>query len=256
MRPANLIPVEERRERGIGLRSASLAYILVGALILALGAVTLTVTTGNEISSRKAEVAEGRQQTATAEARATELASYTQFHATATARTETISNLAKSRFDWERVMRELALVLPDDVWLNNLTGSVRPDVSVGGGESVALRSAVAGPALSMAGCATGQEAVAGFVTALKDIGGVTRVGVQTSAVGGEAGGAESVSASGGCSGKGDASFQIVVAFDAAPIPTPVAGGELVVEEPAPEAAPEEGSTETSSETSEAPAEGE
>ena len=40
-----------------------------------------------------------------------------------------------------------------------------------------MRAAIAGPALELSGCAKGQEAVAGFVTALKDIDGVTRVGV-------------------------------------------------------------------------------
>ena len=42
-----------------------------------------------------------------------------------------------------------------------------------------------GPALEVNGCATGQDAVAGFVTALKDIDGVTRVGVESSELGEE-----------------------------------------------------------------------
>ena len=92
----------------------------------------------------------------------------------------TVSNLAKSRFDWERVMRQLALVLPSDVWLTNLTGTVRPGVNVNGGGNISLRESVSGPALSMVGCAVGQEAVARFVSDLKDIDGVTRVGVQSS----------------------------------------------------------------------------
>ena len=86
-------------------------------------------------------------------------------------------------------MRELALILPGDVWLTNLTGTARPDVSVDGGASISLRDSVPGPALEMIGCASGQEAVAGFVQALKDIDGVTRVGVQSSALGSAAEGA-------------------------------------------------------------------
>lgn len=251
MRPANLMPVEERPKSGPGFNSAPLAYVIVGALLLALGAVALLVVTDNQVSSRKAEVADARQQVERTEARSNRLSAYTQFHQVSEQRELTISNLAKSRFDWEKVMRQLSLVLPSSVILTNLTGTARPDVSVGGGETVALRSSVPGPALSLAGCATGQEAVAGFITALKDIDGVTRVGVQSSDSGEPGGESGSVSASGDCGSL--TKFQMVVAFDAAPIPTNISGGEAgVAEEPAAE--PSE-STE-SSESSEASTEGE
>jgi Tfp pilus assembly protein PilN len=257
MRPVNLIPVEERRGTRRPMRGGPLAYMVLGALLAALAGVTLLVVADNQISTRTAEVAELKTQTAAAEAQANRLAPYTQFHAVSSQRTQTVSNLADSRFDWEKVMRELALVLPDDVTLTNLTGSVRPGVSVGGGEEVSLRASVAGPALSMVGCASGQEAVARFVTVLKDIDGVTRVGLQSSqlpsgASGGESGGG-SVSASGGCQGgKSDARFQIVVAFDAAPV---AAAATSVTEVAA--AAPEEAAApEASAESSTTAAEGE
>lgn len=237
MRPANLMPVEERPAHGPGFRSAPVAYVIVAALLLALGAVILMVTTDNQISSRKAEVAEAHQQIERAEARGRNLAPYTQFHQVSTQRDLTISNLAKSRFDWEKVMRQLALILPPSIFLTNLTGTARPDVSVGGGETVALRSSVPGPALTLVGCARSQDAVAGFITDLKDIDGVTRVGVQNSE-NSEAGGSES--ASGSCGSL--VQFQMVVAFDAAPIPANIAGGEAE----APAAEPTE-STEASSE---------
>jgi len=241
MRPVNLIPVEERRDARQPMRGGPLAYIVLGALLAALGAVTLLVVTDNQISSRTSELSELKTQTASAEAQATRLAAYTQFHSVSTQRTATVSNLADSRFDWEKVMRQLSLVLPSDVWLTNLTGTVRPSVSVGGGESLELRSSVRGPALSLVGCAAGQESVARFVTVLRDIDGVTRVGVQSSQLpstdgAGAAGG--SVSASGGCqTHKFIAQFQIVVAFDAAPIPAAATGeGAVAV---APEEATEE-----------------
>ncbi len=55
------------------------------------------------------------------------------------ARVETVTSLAQSRFDWERVMRELSLVLPGTVWLTNVTGTVAPTVTVPNGASVSLR---------------------------------------------------------------------------------------------------------------------
>jgi Tfp pilus assembly protein PilN len=230
VRPVNLIPAEDRRDVRRPMRGGPLAYIVLGALLAALGAVTLLVVTDNQISSQKSELAELTEQTARTVAQANRLAPYTQFHAISAQRTVTVSNLADSRFDWEQVMRQLSLVLPSNVWLTNLTGSVRPDVSVGGGESIALRQSVPGPALSIVGCAPGQEDVARFVTVLKDIDGVTRVGVQSSKLPEASGGGEetgSVSASGGCQTRDFiAQFQIVVAFDAAPIPA-AATGEVV-----------------------------
>ncbi|HEU4461635.1 MAG TPA: PilN domain-containing protein, partial [Solirubrobacterales bacterium] len=125
-----------------------------------------------------------------------------------------------SRFDWPRVMRELALILPDDVLLTSLSAGV-------GGESEGEGLAgVTGPSLELAGCTSSQDAVAGFVTSLKDIDGVTRVGLQSSAVGG---GGESGEGGAGCSAGGlDAQFKLVVAFDAAPVPL-AAEGEAAAE---------------------------
>jgi Tfp pilus assembly protein PilN len=240
MRPVNLIPVEERRGEHASMRSGPLVYIVVGALVAALAGVTALVLTGNEIADRKADVAQLRQEDAAVKARAQKLAAYTQFRALRDQRVATVTSLADSRFDWERVMRELSLVLPPDVWLTDLTATSTPGVSVGSGSSgggsessaSGMRGSIAGPAIEMAGCANGQDGVAGFVTALKDIDGVTRVGVQSSALpdtGSAASGAEGGGGAGGstdCRTRGFiAEFQIVVAFDAAPIPAGATGAE-------------------------------
>lgn len=46
MRPVNLIPPEERRGERAPMRTGSLSYLLVGALALVLGAVTVLVQIG------------------------------------------------------------------------------------------------------------------------------------------------------------------------------------------------------------------
>jgi len=257
MRPVNLIPPEERRGHQTPLRTGPIVYIVVGALLVALAGTTSYVLTGNEIADRKAEAAELRQEDAIASARAQRLAAYTQFRALREQRVETIRSLADSRFDWERVMRELSLVLPSDVWLTGLTATAGPTVSLDGasGGSASgsnLRSAIPGPALTLSGCAAGQNGVAGFITALRDIDGVTRVGVESSALpdigsdtGASSGGASAESGSTDCRTRGFiAQFQIVVAFDAAPAPIATSVEEAapaVAPEPAPEeAAPVEG----------------
>jgi hypothetical protein len=85
----------------------------------------------------------------------------------------------------------------------------------------------------MNGCANGQEGVAGFVTALKDIDGITRVGLQSSSLAGEEG--EEGGSEGGCSGESSASFSITAVFDAAPVPT-AAPTEAAVPPPSEESA--------------------
>ena len=211
MRPINLIPIEERHGQHAPLRSGSLLYILIGGLVVVLAAVTALVLTNNQIADHKSEIAQLEQEDAAASERALQLSSYTQFRDLREQRVATVQSLADSRFDWERVMRELALILPGNVWLLDLSATASSE-QTGGGSS--LRGAVIGPALEMTGCAEGQEAVAGFVTALKDIDGVTRVGLESSQVTGEEGGA---GATGGCTGN-TISVTVIVAFDAAPLP--------------------------------------
>jgi Tfp pilus assembly protein PilN len=223
MRPVNLIPVEDRHGQNAPLRTGPVAYIVIGALVLALAGVTMLVLTDNKVADNKSELAQVKREDAAAKARAESLASYTQFAALHERRVETISSLADSRFDWERVMRELALILPHNVWLNSLEASASSEAGSGGGS---LSSSIVGPSLSISGCAAGQNAVAGFVTALKDIDGVTRVGVESSEFAGEDEGAGSSGESGGSEGGSDdcrtrsfiAEFKLVVAFDAAPVP--------------------------------------
>jgi Tfp pilus assembly protein PilN len=228
MRPVNLIPAEQRRGEQAPLRTGALVYLVVGAFVAILVGVTAMVLLGNKIADRESEVTQLQREDAVVSAQAQRLASYTQFKILSEQRVQTVSSLADSRFDWERVMRELSLILPSDVWLVDLTATAAPGVSVSGGSSGGgLRSSAPGPALELNGCATGQQSVAGFVTSLKDIDGVTRVGVESSEVAGKESGA-GVSAGGesGSGGAGEdcrtrdfiAKFQIVVAFDAAPVP--------------------------------------
>jgi Tfp pilus assembly protein PilN len=231
MRPINLIPPEERRGENAPMRTGPLPYLLVGALVVILIGVTALVLTGNQIADSKEEVAKLEREDAVATARAERLAAYTQFRTLHEQRVATVTSLADSRFDWERVMRELSLILPHDAWLTSLDASASSEAagsSAGGSGagSSSLRASIAGPALEISGCASGQKSVARFVTSLKDIDGVTRVAIESSELSDQVEDAEASEAgSEGDSDGGDcrtrdfiAKFQIVVAFDAAPVP--------------------------------------
>lgn len=222
MRPVNLIPPDQRRGSGVPLRRGPLAYVLVGGLVAVLLAVTALILVGNQVSEREAEVATLAVEDAEAREEAERLSAYTEFRGLSEGRVETVANLAESRFDWERVMRELALILPDTAWLTSLNASAAPGAGPSGGGS-GLRAASPGPALELSGCATGQVAVAGFVTALEDIEGVTRVGVQSSELPGEGGGGSGGGGGAECRTRPTiAKFEIVVVFDAAPVPATAA----------------------------------
>lgn len=218
MRPVNLIPLEERRGEHGPTRTGFFPYVVVGALVAVLIGVAALVIMDNQISDRKGEVAQLKQEDAVATARAEELAAYTQFQTLREQRVATIASLADSRFDWERVMRELSLVLPHDVWLTSLNASASGGAEGGSSGGGSLSGSITGPSLAIGGCATGHEAVAGFVTALKDIDGVTRVGVESSDVTSEPEGTGASSSGGGTGECGPATFSLVVAFDAAPVP--------------------------------------
>jgi Tfp pilus assembly protein PilN len=221
MRPINLIPKDERR--GAGGKDGPLAYVLIGALVILLAGVAVLVSTDNQISTSKAEVVELRAENSAAKAQVAKLAGYTKLEEGTDGRTATVSALADSRFDWERVMRELALILPRDIWLSNLSGSVDPSVSVNGGTASSLRGGAAGPALEIVGCGRSQDSVAGFVSALRDIDGVTRVAMQYSKLPEGASESDSSTAGGGCQTRPwIPEFQIVASFDAAPTPAPEA----------------------------------
>ena len=251
MRPVNLIPSDQRHGGQSPLRTGPVPYIVLGGLVALLVGAAVLVMTGNQISERKDEIVTLNREDRIAQERAERLAAYVQLAEMRQQRVETISSLADSRFDWERVMRELSKILPSDVWLTSLDASASPEAGSSGGSSGGgMRGSIAGPALEISGCAKGQEGVAGFVTALKEIDGVTRVGVESSALPSEGSGAEAGGGSGG-GGEGGAScqtrnfiaqFSMVVAFDAAPVPS---SESAEAEAAAPEA---EGSEESSSTT--------
>jgi Tfp pilus assembly protein PilN len=230
MRPINLIPVDERRGQQTPLRTGPLAYIVLGLLVAALVGVAVLVTTGNQIGESKIELTELRREDHRVKAKTERLVAYTQFQQLSQQRVATVESLADSRFDWERVMRELSLVLPSDVWITGLVATASPGVSIDGGsaessEGGGVRAQAPGPALELTGCARGQVGVAEFAAALKDIDGVTRVAVESSglAADGAATGTGSAGESGGSEAecrtrKFISQFKIVVAFDAAPVP--------------------------------------
>jgi Tfp pilus assembly protein PilN len=229
MRPVNLIPPEERRGEKAPMRTGPLAYVIVAVLGVALLGVTLTVLASNHVSDRKAEKASLQAELTQAQAEAHRLQSFTEFATLQQAREQTVTSLAQSRFDWQRVLQELAIVIPHDVWLTNLSAKVSASAQAAGSETSTSSSSsspeasnVTGPSLDIQGCASGHEAVATFLASLHDVDGVTRVSVLKSDLPDESSSTANTTAApaGGTSASCAArnfisSFEVVAAFDGA-----------------------------------------
>jgi Tfp pilus assembly protein PilN len=242
MRAVNLLPPDLRRTVKTAARrpaapapSGPGAFLVLGALALAVVALAGYVLTTNTVRQREAELADvSVRQTATA-ARAAQLKPYADFQALSEARVATVRDLAAKRFDWEMALRDLSRAIPADVTLLKLDGSVSSASSTGGNQ---LRGALDVPAIELEGCTRDQPSVARLMSRLRNVDGVTRVSLAKSSKSeAQGGGGESAVASGpgveteaGPCGQGSPpSFQIVAFFerqaDKSAAPTgPAAGG--------------------------------
>ncbi len=217
MRAINLIPAEERRGAGGAAgRSGGAAYVLLGLLALLVIVTAVSAMQRRGLDDKRSELARVETEAAASEGRAGQLASYTRFAALRTQRVTTVTGLAASRFDWSHSLREVARVIPANVWLTSLQGTVTPGVTLKSGAAGAssLRGAIASPAIEIVGCTTDHDSVARMVTRMRLIDGVSRVSLQSSVKGeGAAGGG-----SGGDCRQGRArfpQFALVIFFDQA-----------------------------------------
>jgi Tfp pilus assembly protein PilN len=127
MRAVNLMPRDDAREAKRRRPTAQIALALVGVLLFgALGSLFLVSSAG--VTERKAKRDDLRVKLAAlnvpakapGEPEAPELASEQQ------ARTTELAGALQSRVAWDRLLRNFALVLPEDVWLTSLTAKGAP----------------------------------------------------------------------------------------------------------------------------------
>jgi len=232
MRAVNLIPPEERGGGGgMGTgRSGGVVYVIFGLLAgLALMAF-LYGSAAHKISSDKAEVASLNARAQAAQAKAAALAPYTSFVAMREQREQAVETLVNSRFDWASAFHELGRVLPTDVSLSSLDGTVGSGTGSSSSSSSSAKAGASGsssvssstppgsvPTFTLAGCTTSQANVALVLDRLRLMNGVDEVNLQSSTKSGPSGGGSSSSGSGaGNCGSGGVTFNLTVTFDALP----------------------------------------
>lgn len=212
MKAVNLLPERNRPRAPTGARGGS-SYIVLGALAFVLLGAVVYVLTLNSINSSKDQIAAAKAETARDNALADQLGAYGSFDKVKSQRVSSVEKLAQGRFDWERMTRELARVLPAGVWVTN-TAASDGTTSSGSAPAAASGSAAApgSPTLALQGCAPTQSQVAVTLVRLHELQGASDVTLQHSQRP-VTGGGSAASGSGGSGGCGQSySFTANVTF--------------------------------------------
>jgi Tfp pilus assembly protein PilN len=227
MKAVNLIPGDQRPGAGgIAGRSGGGALIVL-AMLAALAVLAFVYgKSKHDISTSRAELATANAELAADRAQAGRLAPYTTFIASANQRTQEVSQLIASRFDWSHAFSDLGRVLPRTATLTTLNGTVgaagsAPSSSPQTAATSATSATPPGtsPTFALTGCATSQSQVAVTLQRLRLMDGVTEVTLQASTKSGGTGAAAGgSSASSESCGPNGAAFSAQVSFQ--PLPAP------------------------------------
>src|SRR3954470_5274186 len=219
MNAVNLLPEKHRPRKPTGGRAGS-GYVLLGVLGAVLLGVVGYVFTLNSINESKSKTTEARVEAARLSDQANSLGPYGDFAKIKAERVASVRDLASQRFDYERLVLELAHVLPSDVWLTSAAAN-----STGGTDSPAAPGspapAPAGPTLTLQGCARDQSQVAVTLVRLRELQGASDVTLDHSTRGADADAAATPAAGqggtadtgcGSTGGKPNYSFQADITF--------------------------------------------
>ncbi|HWM12141.1 MAG TPA: hypothetical protein VNO82_22465 [Solirubrobacteraceae bacterium] len=174
MRPVNLLPESQRRRTPAG--DGKSAYVVLGVLAVLLAMTGLYVVTANQATTRSSEAAVASAEADRLEARAASLDAFGDFAQIKETRVASVRQLATERFDWERLMRELARVLPADGWLQ------AAEASTTGQLDEAAETATGGPSATLSGCLPRQPDVADLMLRLRRLHRVEDVTLSESAL--------------------------------------------------------------------------
>lgn len=246
MRAVNLLPEKNRPRKATGGQSGS-SYVVLGVLGAIVIAVLVYVLTVNSINGAKSDIASAKSEATRANAQAEALGAYGDFAKVKQQREQSVKTLAEQRLDWERLVRELAHVLPAGVWIRtaNAAASAADAQSAGAASGAApAGDGSDGPVLSLEGCAVSQNQVADTLVRLRQLQGATDVkldhsnrgtdSADASGAGGSSGGASSSTGDCGTThGKPNYDFQVDVtltqqapsADSAGSVPTRLGGGQ-------------------------------
>jgi Tfp pilus assembly protein PilN len=182
MKPVNLLPQDQRRRRPSGDSGGKGAYALLGVLALLVGMVAAYVVVSNQVTERENEAAVAGAEADRLEAQAATQANYSDFAQIAQMRMQSVAGVATTRFDWERLMRELSRIMPEGSWLQSTDASVTGET--GSGDEAAAAPAPgttsSAPSANLVGCTPDQEDVADMMVRMRQMHRVEDVGLNES----------------------------------------------------------------------------
>jgi len=170
VRPVNLLPDKYRARQAVKPAGHTSLFVL-GGLAGLLVAVVLPVMAQNSIDSRQSQIAAAKQEQQAEQQRAATLGPFGTFAEVKQQRLDAVNTAAKGRFDWERLMRELSVVLPNGTWITaaKASASGAADDAAAPGAPPADGAVPGAPTLSLSACAPSQSAVAASMVRLRSL---------------------------------------------------------------------------------------
>jgi Tfp pilus assembly protein PilN len=122
MRAVNLLPNDGPRRTGPPVPPAVAATVIGGLVLVSLMISVLLLSAHGKVKSRQLELAQKQAELAAIPVPAqSRLQQQDALVADKAARVTALNSALSKRIAWDRVLREFALVLPDDVWLQSLS---------------------------------------------------------------------------------------------------------------------------------------
>jgi len=171
MKPVNLIPQDQRR-RTPREGSGRGAHAVLGVLAVLLAMAVVYVLSANSVTEKESQAEEARIEAEQLEAQAANKENFTDFAQIAQTRAASVAAVASTRFDWERLMRELSRVMPAGSWLTSASASVSgtPGVTANPTDPAAAAAPAAGsPSAALTGCTPKHSDVARMMVRLRQL---------------------------------------------------------------------------------------
>ena len=164
MKRINLLPPEQRakasRERGL-----LWAILILVAIVVALGLVY--VWQNRQVNDKQAELDGLTAEVAVEQQKAQALAPYAAIQTTRTNMTQTATGIYDSRVPWSTILQEVSLVIPENVRLQSLSGTVPATMLPGPAVPPPAAGATAAtPDITFSGTTYTHKDVAEFMTRL------------------------------------------------------------------------------------------
>jgi type IV pilus assembly protein PilM len=173
----DLRPADVKAEARSATPVTQVAQVGCAALAVLAAAIVYLVVISNQVNTGRQQLGTIAADLVANERQAAELKPYDDFAKATLARREAVTTVAKTRFNWDRALTQLAEISPGGVWLTSVNGTLTPETSVDGGSGGSgLRSALPGPALELEGCAVREGKVPAYIDRLHGITGVTEIG--------------------------------------------------------------------------------